>query len=106
MDKEEQKAIRKEIIKKLNRAKKIDAEVRELKFELESLITNYFEEYKADYTCCDSGCSHIDGIYDTILAFVENGEYGGADLWGATNARNGSEFMRNAENWHKNKILK
>lgn len=97
MDKE----LRKEIVKKLNRAKKIDAEVRKLKLELESLITSYFEEYEADYETSAAGYSHTDGLYDTILQFVEDGENGGADLWKATHAKNGSEFIKNAEKWHK-----
>lgn len=101
MDKTERKELRKKIIKKLNRAKKIDLEVRELKLELGSLLSIYFDEYETDYHVKAGGYNIDDGIYETMLAFVEDGEYGGGDLWKATFAKNGSEFMKNAETWHK-----
>lgn len=101
MDREERKALRKEIIKKLNRAKKIDLEVRKLKADLGTLLSDYFDEYMVDYSVCAGGINTDDGIYETMLAFVEDGEYGGGDLWKATFAKNGSEFMKNAEKWHK-----
>lgn len=87
MDKE----LRREIIKKLNRAKKIDLESRKLKNELQSMIGQYFEEYDDDV--------YSNKVEDTIYDFTENGEYGAdavVDVYCS-----GSEFMKRLEKYFK-----
>ena len=91
------KELRKEIIKNLNCARKMDKKLRKLKKETHSMIDTYFSDYKLSK---DSSYSDYD-VDSAIFDFMENGEYGSnlneyVDIYGTS-----SKFMKDLEKFYK-----
>ena len=89
--------LRKEIIKKLNYARRMDEKLRKLKKEIHSIIDTYFSDYKLSK---DSRYSDYD-VDSAIFDFMENGEYGSnlneyVDIYGTC-----SKFMKDLEKFYK-----